>query len=85
MKKILIAGLIVLFSIPLSNIAQEYGDLLSLLVSEEYEKVIALKSRATYREHLNPLSKKKDVGFRCAKDKLTLYEKFFGKTFPKKV
>ena len=52
---------------------------------EEYEKVIALKSRASYREHLNPLSKKKDVGFRCAKDKLTLYETFFGKTYPKKV
>jgi formylglycine-generating enzyme required for sulfatase activity len=51
---------------------------------EEYEKVIALKSRATYREHLNPLSRKKDVGFRCAKDKLTLYETFFGKTYPKK-
>jgi formylglycine-generating enzyme required for sulfatase activity len=52
---------------------------------EEYEKVIVLKSRASYREHLNPLSKKKDVGFRCAKDKLTLYETFFGKTYPKKV
>ena len=51
----------------------------------EYEKVIALKSRATYREHLDPLSKKNDVGFRCVKDKLTLYEKFFGKKFPKKV
>ena len=46
---------------------------------EEYEKVIALKSRASYRERLNPFSRKKDVGFRCAKDKLTLYEKFFGK------
>jgi len=46
---------------------------------EEYEKVVALKSRASYRERLNPLSRKKDVGFRCAKDKRTLYEKFFGK------
>jgi len=35
--------------------------------------------------NVTPLSKKKDVGFRCAKDKLTLYEKFFGKTFMKKV
>ena len=52
---------------------------------EEYEKVIVLKSRASYREHINPLSKKKDVGFRCAKDKLTLYETFFGKTYQKKV
>ena len=52
---------------------------------EEYKKIIALKSRATYRERLNPLSRKKDVGFRCAKDKLSLYEKFFGKTFPTKI
>jgi formylglycine-generating enzyme required for sulfatase activity len=51
---------------------------------EEYKTVVALKSRANYREHINPLSKKKDVGFRCAKDKLTLYEKFFGKTLQKK-
>ena len=52
---------------------------------EEYEKVIALKSRASYREQLNPLSRKKDVGFRCAKDKRTLYEKIFVKKLPKKV
>ena len=51
---------------------------------EEYKKVVALKSRANYREHISPLLKKKDVGFRCAKDKLTLYEKFFGKTLRKK-
>ena len=51
---------------------------------EEYKTVVALKSRANYREHINPLLKKKDVGFRCAKDKLTLYEKFFGKTLQKK-
>ena len=51
---------------------------------EEYKKVVALKSRANYREHINSFSKKKDVGFRCAKDKLTLYEKFFGKTLQKK-
>jgi uncharacterized protein (UPF0335 family) len=37
--------MILLFSAPLTNIAQEYGDLLSLLVSEEYEKVIKKASK----------------------------------------
>lgn len=45
MKKIIIAAFILLFSAPLTNIAQEYGDLLSLLVSEEYEKVIKKASK----------------------------------------
>ena len=52
---------------------------------KEYRKVIALKSRASYREPLNPLARKDDVGFRCAKDKPTLYEKLFGKTPAEKV
>jgi formylglycine-generating enzyme required for sulfatase activity len=34
---------------------------------KEYEKVVALKSRALYREKLHPLQRKSDVGFRCAK------------------
>ncbi|HJL72770.1 MAG TPA: SUMF1/EgtB/PvdO family nonheme iron enzyme [Nitrospinaceae bacterium] len=47
---------------------------------EEYRKVIALKSRGTSRERLNPFSRKDDVGFRCAKDKLSIYERVFGKS-----
>ena len=46
---------------------------------KDYEDVVAKKARASYREKMNPLSSKKDVGFRCAKDKLTLFEKLFGK------
>jgi len=38
-----------------------------------------LKSRVTSRERLNPFSRKGDVGFRCAKDKLSVYENIFGK------
>ena len=52
---------------------------------EEYKKVVALKSRASYREGLNPYARKSDVGFRCAKDKLTVYEKLFGKLSRKKI
>ncbi len=52
---------------------------------EEYKKVVALKSRASYREGLNPYARKSDVGFRCAKDKLTVYEKLFGKPSRKKI
>lgn len=36
---------------------------------KNYKKVASLKARASYREKLNPLARKKDVGFRCAKDK----------------
>jgi len=45
---------------------------------KEYKKVVRLKSRVTYREKLNPLAKTLDVGFRCAKDKPTFYQKMFG-------
>lgn len=52
---------------------------------EDYKKVVALKSRASYREPLNPFSRKEDVGFRCAKDKPTLYENIFGKQPAEKI
>lgn len=40
---------------------------------EEYMKTVALLARASYREKLNPFAKKKDVGFRCVKDKKSLF------------
>ena len=50
----------------------------------QYKKVVALKARASYREKLHPLTRKSDVGFRCAKDQdpfsKRLYEFFTGKT-----
>ena len=45
---------------------------------KDFKKVVALKSRASFREHLNPLAIKKDVGFRCAKDRPPLIERLFG-------
>jgi len=36
---------------------------------KEYLKVVALKSRALYREGLSPLARKSDVGFRCVKER----------------
>ncbi len=45
---------------------------------KDFMKVVALKARAYYREHLNPLARKKDVGFRCAKDRPPLMERLFG-------
>ncbi len=42
---------------------------------KSYKKVVALKARASYREKLNPFARKKDVGFRCAKDKAPLFKK----------
>jgi formylglycine-generating enzyme required for sulfatase activity len=42
---------------------------------KSYKKVVALKARASYREKLNPFARKKDVGFRCAKDKPPLFKK----------
>ncbi|MGV7221452.1 MAG: formylglycine-generating enzyme family protein [Nitrospinales bacterium] len=44
---------------------------------KEYMKVVALKSRASFREKLNPLARKIDVGFRCAKSKPSLWEQMF--------
>jgi formylglycine-generating enzyme required for sulfatase activity len=53
---------------------------------KDFLKVVALKARASYREHLSPLARKKDVGFRCAKDRLPFLERVFGvkSTAPKK-
>lgn len=45
---------------------------------QDYLKVVELKARASYREHLSPLARKKDVGFRCAKDRLPFMERVFG-------
>jgi formylglycine-generating enzyme required for sulfatase activity len=45
---------------------------------KEFLKVVALKARASYREHLSPLSRRKDVGFRCAKDRPPFMERIFG-------
>jgi formylglycine-generating enzyme required for sulfatase activity len=42
---------------------------------KSYKKVVTLKARASYREKLNPFARKKDVGFRCAKDKPSLFAK----------
>ncbi len=47
MKKLIIAFITVLTLSPLVSVAQEYGDLLSLLVSEEYEKVIRKAEKYT--------------------------------------
>jgi formylglycine-generating enzyme required for sulfatase activity len=44
---------------------------------KEYMKVVALKSRASFREKLSPLSRKIDVGFRCAKSKPTKWQQLF--------
>jgi formylglycine-generating enzyme required for sulfatase activity len=45
---------------------------------KDFLKVISLKARASYREHLNPLARKTDVGFRCAKDRPPFMERVFG-------
>jgi formylglycine-generating enzyme required for sulfatase activity len=45
---------------------------------KEYQQVVRLKSRAAYRQKLHPLVREKDVGFRCAKERLPLFEKLFG-------
>ena len=42
----------------------------------DYQKIIALMSRASYREKLNPLSGKKDVGFRCVKEAKSMFQQF---------
>jgi len=46
---------------------------------KDYMKVVALKARAGYREKLNPLARQKDLGFRCAKDRPSLFERLKGK------
>ena len=45
---------------------------------KDYEKVVAMKARVSYREKLNPQSRKIDVGFRCVKKKPTFYQALFG-------
>ena len=45
---------------------------------KDFLKVVELKARASYREHLNPLARKIDVGFRCAKDRPAFVERIFG-------
>ena len=44
---------------------------------EDYQHVMAMKARVSYREKLNPQSKLLDVGFRCMKKKPTLYQSLF--------
>ena len=45
---------------------------------QDYKKVVAMKARVSYREKLNPQSRKIDVGFRCVKEKPTFYQALFG-------
>ena len=45
---------------------------------KDFQKVVALKARASYREHLTPFASKKDLGFRCAKDRPPIMERIFG-------
>ena len=44
---------------------------------KDYLKVVALKARVAYREKLNPAARRIDVGFRCAKDRPTFYQRYF--------
>lgn len=52
---------------------------------KEYRKVVARKARASYREKLNPLSRKSDVGFRCAKSKPSMWDQLFSSGEKEKV
>ena len=45
---------------------------------KSFLKVVAMKSRASFREHIGPLAYKKDIGFRCAKDRPSFMERVFG-------
>ncbi len=47
---------------------------------KEYQKVVALKARASYRETLSPFARKKDVGFRCMKEIPSLFDRLSGRT-----
>ena len=40
----------------------------------EYKKVVALKSRVSYREKLHPILRQPDLGFRCAKDAASFWD-----------
>ena len=44
---------------------------------KSYKKVMALKARVSYRQKMHPIRRAIDVGFRCAKDKPTVYQRFF--------
>ncbi|MCH7501596.1 MAG: SUMF1/EgtB/PvdO family nonheme iron enzyme, partial [Nitrospinae bacterium] len=44
---------------------------------KEYTKVMALKARVSYRQRMQPIRHAIDVGFRCAQDQPTLYERWF--------
>jgi len=48
---------------------------------KQYMKVVALKARTAFRENLSPMSRRKDLGFRCVKDRLTWSERFLGKKY----
>lgn len=50
---------------------------------KEYKKVVALKARVSYREHLHPILRKPDVGFRCVKEVPSTFEMLFGERTPK--
>ena len=45
---------------------------------KSFLKVVAMKSRASFREHIGPIAYKKDIGFRCAKDRPSFMERIFG-------
>ncbi|MEE8206339.1 MAG: SUMF1/EgtB/PvdO family nonheme iron enzyme [Nitrospinaceae bacterium] len=46
---------------------------------KSYKKVMALKARVSYRQKLHPIRRAIDVGFRCAQDKPSLYQRWFEK------
>ncbi len=46
---------------------------------KSYKKVMALKARVSYRQKMKPISHTIDVGFRCAQDKPSLYQRWFEK------
>ncbi len=47
---------------------------------KSYRKVMALKARVSYRQKMSPIRHTIDVGFRCAKDKPSLYQQLFGES-----
>jgi formylglycine-generating enzyme required for sulfatase activity len=47
---------------------------------KEYKKVVRLKARVSYREHLHPILRKPDVGFRCVKEVPSTFEVLFGES-----
>lgn len=45
---------------------------------KDYTRVVAMKSRAAFREKLHPVIRRIDVGFRCANDRKGFFETYFG-------